>query len=318
MTTTLFRYICIAGITILAALACTKQNTPEAYNLQPPKVGTSEYYQNLQAYKKSDHPIAFGWFGGWTAKGPSKSKYLASAPDSMDIISIWGGWSNLSPEQIADMQLVQQKKKTRITFTIIAHEIGDGINGDRKFWPADDSTAIVTYARAIVDTVNKYNYDGFDIDYEPDVCGCTVFLKDNLMRIFVRELGKYLGPRSGTGKLLLCDGGYYGTVTKRSLDLETLNYFDYWLEQAYGANVSSLISRFAAFPKGFSSKKFVVNENFESLWQGGGNLLIMAGWNPAGGRKGGIGTYHMEYEYPNEPDYKFIRQAIQIMNPAPY
>ncbi|HVI45638.1 MAG TPA: endo-beta-N-acetylglucosaminidase family protein [Chitinophaga sp.] len=318
MTTTFFKYIFIVSVATWVMLSCTKQTTPEAFDLQPPKVGTPEYYLNLEAYKKSDHGIAFGWFGGWTAQGPSKSKYLASTPDSMDIISIWGGWSNLTPEQIADMRYVQQKKKTRITFTVIAHQIGDGINGDRKFWPADDSTAIVTYARAIVDTVNKYGYDGFDIDYEPDFCGCAVFLKNNNMRIFVKELGKYLGPKSGTGKLLLCDGGYYGPVTNRSMPLELLEYINYWMEQAYGANNTGLATRLAAFPKGFPSKKFVVNENFESLWQGGGNLLTMASWNPAGGRKGGIGTYHMEYEYPNEPDYKFMRRAIQIMNPAPY
>ena len=30
-------------------------------------------------------------------------------------------------------------------------------------------------------------------------------------------------------------------------------------------------------------------------------------------RKGGCGTYHMENDYDNWPNYKFTRQAIEIM-----
>jgi hypothetical protein len=44
------------------------------------------------------------------------------------------------------------------------------------------------------------------------------------------------------------------------------------------------------------------------------SLLGMAYWNPDEGRKGGTGTFHMEYEFAT--DYKYLRQAIQIMNPA--
>ena len=33
-------------------------------------------------------------------------------------------------------------------------------------------------------------------------------------------------------------------------------------------------------------------------------------------RKGGVGTYHMEAEYGTTPEYKNLRNAIQIMNPS--
>ena len=35
-----------------------------------------------------------------------------------------------------------------------------------------------------------------------------------------------------------------------------------------------------------------------------------------GFRKGGVGSYHMEAEYPTNPEYKNLRKAIQIMNPS--
>ena len=43
----------------------------------------------------------------------------------------------------------------------------------------------------------------------------------------------------------------------------------------------------------------------------------MAPWQPRNGfRKGGMGTYHMEAEYGTNPDYRYLRNAIQIMNPS--
>lgn len=58
-----------------------------------------EYYEQLRAYKKTDHPITFGWFGNWTGKGASLEKCLAGLPDSVDVVSIWGNWRNISPDQ---------------------------------------------------------------------------------------------------------------------------------------------------------------------------------------------------------------------------
>ena len=91
------------------------------------------------------------------------------------------------------MQFVQQVKGTKIIYCSIIDNIGKGMtpksvtanweeNGYaseqdaiNEFWgwPEDESNAeavenaIRTYARAVADTLNKYGYDGFDIDYEP-------------------------------------------------------------------------------------------------------------------------------------------------------
>lgn len=35
---------------------------------------------------------------------------------------------------------------------------------------------------------------------------------------------------------------------------------------------------------------------------------------PGGKRIGGIGSYHMEYDYPNDPPYKWIRKALYYGN----
>jgi endo-beta-N-acetylglucosaminidase F2 len=52
------------------------------------------------------------------------------------------------------------------------------------------------------------------------------------------------------------------------------------------------------------------------------SLLGFAYWSPEYNgksyRKGGVGTYHMEYEYGSSAavTYPFLRRAIQIMNPS--
>lgn len=44
----------------------------------------------------------------------------------------------------------------------------------------------------------------------------------------------------------------------------------------------------------------------------GGHLLEQAAWMPKNGYKGGVGAYRFENDYDNKPDYKWMRQAIQI------
>lgn len=47
----------------------------------------------------------------------------------------------------------------------------------------------------------------------------------------------------------------------------------------------------------------------------GVRFLIMPRWTlPDGRRIGGIGTYHMEYDYANTPPYKWLREALHLGN----
>ena len=90
-----------------AVASCTKETTPERINIQHPDqqspiLRDNAYYQALREYKKTKHKIAFGWYGSWTAVGASYQSRLISAPDSMDIISIWSQWHTLTPQQKAD------------------------------------------------------------------------------------------------------------------------------------------------------------------------------------------------------------------------
>ena len=336
----------------------------------PEEMTSEEYYAALRAYKQTDHQIAFGWFGNWTGEGAFMKNSLAGIPDSVDIVSIWGNWSNLTEAQKKDLEFCQKTKGTRFTLCFIITSVGTQITPQEVYdtweekgysseqeavndfweWPEDESdeaaveASIRKYASAIADTITKYGYDGFDIDYEPNYGNNgNIVDDDDRMFIFVDELGKYFGPKSGTGKLLLIDGEPQ-SITSRP---EIGHYFDYFVIQAYNASGDSNLDRrlinggvagpglIQTYGEELGEERVtnmtIMTENFEAVdaaMNGGydytdryGNTMKslegMARWQPSNGfRKGGVGTYHMEAEYGTTPEYKNLRKAIQIMNPS--
>ena len=276
------------------------------------------YYENLRAYKKTDHQLAFGWFGFWSGGTSTSARgSLRSTPDSMDIVSIWGEKYNLTQAHIDDLRYVQEKYGTRVTFTLFSHNMSNLFKGGECPFP-NEPEYIPQAAKALSDSIFKYGYDGIDFDHECSA-GDLFYNKDN-MTTLLREMRKNLGP----DKLILVDG-HIGYITE-----EGWQYANYAVSQAYNTGgPSSLESRYNSVKKYIGPERLIVTENFEANWETGGvnytdedgnkmpSLLGMARWQPKdGGRKGGCGAYHMEYEYKHDPEYKYMRQAIQIMNPA--
>ena len=328
------------------------------------KTNKSEaYYAQLREYKKSDHQMSFGWFGNWTGSGVVLENSLAGLPDSTDFVSLWGNWKNPSEAQLRDLRFVQQTKGTKALICFLVFDIGDQITPEipadkkaagmtfkewrHKFWgwgkdEASQLAATEKFANAICDTIDKYNYDGFDIDAEPSYAqpfatDRELWENKKVMTKFVQTLSKRIGPKSGTGRLLVVDG-------EPEAFLDSLgSHFDYFILQAYGGSSNSgLNGRYARQVEHFKAyltpeqvaKKLIVCENFERCASSGGvnfttpdgtvvpSLLGFAYWSPEYNgksyRKGGVGTYHMEYEYGSSAavTYPFLRRAIQIMNPS--
>ncbi len=320
------KYTVLSFALMFIALSCEDQNIPERVNIQHPSDQSdfprdNEYYRQLREYKKTDHTLAFGWYGSWTAVGASYQSRLVSAPDSMDIISIWSQWHSLTPQQMADKEVVQKIKGTKVTYTIFSNDLPEPFLVDGQI----TDEGIEAYAKAYcLDSMNKYSYDGIDIDYEPGFGAVGPFVGHNneLFKKLILAMGKYVGPKSGTGRLFIIDGVPFAVHT------EVAEYFDYGIVQAYNSyGNSDLQTRFNnAFNKGWKPEQYIFTENFEAHWKTGGvnfdgkmpSLFGMALFNPTQGKSGGFGSYHIEYEYGHsDMPYKFTRKAIQLANPSP-
>lgn len=93
-----------------AVYSCTK---PEALNLQPAYQYTDAYYEALRAYKKSDHSICYLWFADYGV--PTSPAYrFAGIPDSVDVVSLWGGIPKEGTLDRKEMYEMREKKGTKI------------------------------------------------------------------------------------------------------------------------------------------------------------------------------------------------------------
>ncbi|MFA6831613.1 MAG: glycoside hydrolase family 18, partial [Bacteroidaceae bacterium] len=334
----------LVGISILSCSDWTDVEVKAPINKDVSE-RTPEYYEQLRAFKMSDHAVTFGWYGNWTGKGACLSNCLASLPDSTDFISLWGCWKNPSEDMKADLKYVQEVKGTRAMICWIVDNCGAQLTPasvfelseeDKKlssaeqsvkikqqrhdFWGWKDGTtdeakaaqklAIEKYAEAIMDTINKYNYDGFDLDLETHwgAPGEISSSRENL-GIFSKALAKELGPKSGTGRLLVVD------CEPDFLPAEVGEMYDYFICQTYRANSNSKLEMFynkivnnykGVLTAEQCARKYIVTETFEEYALTGGtnfttadgtrtkSLEGMALWNPVVNgkevRKGGVGT----------------------------
>ena len=346
--------------------ACDDWTEPEAQDFT--QRFPESYYENLRAYKASDHSITFGWFGGWDPKAATTGSSLMGIPDSVDLVANWASFY-LTEEQKAEAKAVKAKKGTDVVVTLLLMDIGRTITPDevtagitgkdeiaramRHYWgwsddadAAEIEAAIRKYASAVVDVVLENEYTGLDLDYEPsysdhlgnivndlpsqgDIYAGTTPAERTFW--FVDECGRRLGPKSGSGKLLIVDG----EVAK--MPVGTIEYFDYYILQTYSLSYqSNLDTRLGAVISAFSgvldektiTNRTIVCENFEpeALWKNGGSTYVlpdgsttnslhgMATWQPyTGYRKGGFGAYQMQNDFKNDC-YKYYREAIHAMN----
>lgn len=295
--------------------ACDDWTEPEAQDFT--QRFPESYYENLRAYKASDHSITFGWFGGWDPKAATTGSSLMGIPDSVDLVANWASFY-LTEEQKAEAKAVKAKKGTDVVVTLLLMDIGRTITPDevtagitgkdeispamRHYWgwsddadAAEIEAAIRKYASAVVDVVLENEYTGLDLDYEPsysdhlgnivndlpsqgDIYAGTTPAERTFW--FVDECGRRLGPKSGSGKLLIVDG----EVAK--MPVGTIEYFDYYILQTYSLSYqSNLDTRLGAVISAFSgvldektiTNRTIVCENFEpeALWKNGGSTYVL-------------------------------------------
>ena len=313
-----------------------------------------KHYEAIREYRKTDHVLGFGWFGNWTAKGADQNAYLKGLPDSVDFVSLWGTRGSLTQEQKEDLEYFQKIRGVKALLCWIVQDVGDQLTPPGKsatdYWLKekggnDPIKACEAYADAIADTIQKYNLDGFDIDFEPgyghssrnDLMPISQSVKiadtpsegstsvNKYMNAFIKKLRSRLDAM-GKGKLLVMDGEPY------HLSTETSKMIDYYIYQAYWESSSSQVRSKVTY-KHLDNyiRKTIITVEFEQKWRTGGitnydsdaypelndkngvQIYDYATLDIDGIRIAGIGTYHMEYDKQDVP-YKWLRSALDRAN----
>jgi hypothetical protein len=330
-------------------VGCIKEKTVQ---VQKPFTYDEQYYQNLRAYKKTDHTLCFGWYaayapiaGGTGYKDPASwGERILGLPDSIDIVSLWMGIpgndstkSGYAPVAYSDMKFVREKKGTRFVAPTIVRmnhviTLKDGTQYDLS--QNKNDAGIAVYAQQLVDQVLDADIDGLDLDYEP----AGDWLQGDNFTKMVQYIGQYFGPKGKyPEKLLIID--FYSQVPPAA----TGEYANYFIRQAYSQGTggiqtaNNLQNYYNAVASAVPPGKFIVTENFGDFSENGGtpfteangntlstdgsrmySLEGMARWNPTQGKKAGFGAFYFDRDYYSKTGvpYYNVRRCIQIVNPA--
>lgn len=343
--------LAVSALALTTLASCSKWTDMEIQHpVDLTKPGHDEaYYKALRDYKNSDHQIAFSYYSAWTGVGTNMQSSLMGLPDSVDLVSLWGGWKNPTEAQLKDLRTAQQKKGLKAMICFLVLDMGAGVTPDpteaekatlkegeswtHKYWgwstaqtpegKAARRAAVVKYANAICDLIEKYGYDGFDIDAEPNYShpfstNYEMWRMDRedgvstLMTLFIETLGKRIGPmaetEAGRKRILAVDG------EPDALPPTHAKYFNYFIIQAYGDGVGYSNGHFQGMLRAYKDvlsveeicKKSIFVVNFESgATRGGqaglGQILNFALQNPVVDgvtyRKGGVGAFRVDLEY---------------------
>lgn len=302
---------------IVTLASCTKKIEEVGGKTLLAKTDKGQYLENLLAYKKSPHQLLMGYYSAWedaAIDGDIKKPKMTDLPDSVDIVSVFqrGGENESYFKTLKETYIpALQAKGTKVIWT-------------QGYWPwrnvkdSSDQAGIDAAVKDIMNTINEYNYDGFDIDFERKSREETGII----VKIY-EGLSKYLGPKSGTGKLLILDTDEdaENNSTVATLLEKIKDKIDYVFFQAYRRSASQVTSSFSnGFSKYIPASKFLVGVNFQG--QDGtesSNIALIndfAKWQPKKGVKGGVLIYGIDEIVNNKNFNTATRASIQEMNPA--
>ena len=188
-----------------------------------------------------------------------------------------------------------------------------------------------------MDSIAKYGYDGFDIDYEPSYsspfkpgnhCGdWTANWADNRPIISCSQNGNkenenlfFQTLRDGLDKLEAKEGkkkilNINGSIHYLSPEMAPL--FSYFVAQSYNGGYSGWTSRITDRLGNNVKDQIIYTETFENNVSNQKSFERYANFvvNELNREAGGIGAYHINADSFNKNEYRNVREAISIMNP---
>lgn len=289
----------------------------------------ARYLSNLNAYKDAAHPVVYGWFDNSVKTPSSQGQHLTSVPDSVDVIILTT--PALADFERDDIEAVH-RKGTRVAAFVSYDDIRaayDELASEPSTAPAEDFD---TYLLARVDEALGLtaDYDGLVVEFvgqNPD------YLREPERSAYVATQTAFLSRISdwqaaNTGKMLTFAG-----KPQNLADKTLLQHCEHLILDGNGAATAaqlSLLVRNAA-EEGVPTDRFVMGASLPSMdtsdtetgyW--GDNVRALretAYWvtmEESGFTKAGLAIYDLQNDYyETNGFYTYVREAINIINPAP-
>jgi Putative glycoside hydrolase Family 18, chitinase_18 len=307
-------------LTMIFSTSCQKALTDSSTTTTSPAQAAVQspvtYLSNLVAYKASTHPLMMGYYRTWgdrSITGDSSNPRMTDMPDSVDILSVFPGnhasgpfFTALSNTYMATLH----SKGTKVIWTPVNNPWPHATSGS-------DTANIALDTRKIMDTINLFGYDGFDCDYEGQYSSAIVIAG-------MKYLSKYLGPKSGTGKLLTLATNISGIAPSNvpgalAPDVNYVLFEDYSPQFANGkyygdtSSNTSVAYTLKYYTSYILKSQFLVGSDFESA-AGAETMPNYTTWT-INNKTGGEFSYGIDAEYAANHN-ALTRASIQAMNPA--
>lgn len=330
----------IVGLFILGSLAFTSCTDVESLDITRPTPqeqnpeAYAKYLSNLRDYKNAEHQVVYAWFDNSEKTPASPAHHITSVPDSVDVISMMT--PELSDFEKADIEAVHQKG-TKVVYTISYDDIKAAYD---ELVAADETGTNVqsfeTYLKSEVDKLIAYApaYDGLIAKY---VGQNPTFMEEDVKTEYKKYQDIFLNAiktwkEANKDKILVWMGKPQNLISRTILTsckhmiLDTQGVRDTYqiLLEVTKALVNDVPTNNLVFAVSTTSTDASNKE--VGYWGTGDNALRalyeVAYWATVNDTdaytKAGIAIYNVQNDYyATGGGYTYVKEAINLMNPAP-
>jgi hypothetical protein len=336
-------------IAAVVVTACSDWTDPETLPIENPSVEANnpalyqQYLENLRNYKKTDHQLLIGFFNNSDKSFLSRGTHITSVPDKVDIVALMYG-DNLVDTELKEIDALRKDKGTKVIYSIdydaIAAQIAVTIREAEEAAEAaaGDEEAPEIIVPEFLDLLTseldrqfallaKYSYDGLCLGYvDLSIQFPTIVDVERITQVQDMLFTRLAGV-AANAKLLLFAG-----APENVLDKSLLEQFDYIILKTFAAVDKRGLDVIAAtsLRDEVPADRIMVSAMPLSLdptdlktgafSDASCAIVGMAQWLKIPGyfTKSGLAIYRINDDYYNpETDYKYTREAIEIMNPSP-
>lgn len=320
-----------AALATMVAASCTDVESLEIKTEHISDVDPAlyaQYLENLNNYKKSDHKVMYAWFDNSEKNPYSRAHHMSDVPDSLDVVSV------MYPAQLADFERTDmeelRKKGTKVVYTINFDQIQKDYTNQVKEGTLSDG-AFASYLQSELDTQLGYvdAFDGMIVAYKgTNPIYMSTDQKNEAKSLQDTFFGAISNWKSGNPGKMLTFQGYPENLIGQTI-LSDCEHIILVTDNVKDAAQISVVAYQAMASSSVPKDRFVVAVSTVSLdpadktgyFDNGNRALAEAAYwvtEPSDYTRAGIAIYNVQNDYYNMSFiYPYVKEAINIMNPAP-